>query len=256
MYIDCIIWSFKMRIKKGFTLAEILIVLTVIGVIATMTVPSMTKGIDEATYKAGYKKAFSVVTNIAGILKTEDNLPTASSTDGMTNFFSKMMDNLSVQEIVTQAQNSINSGVKYTGTTNYTNVTYGKVTSGDATGSSAGSFDPALGTFSPWIVTDDNIAYSLTAISGATCGTKGNINNQGSNTNARNATCLVVIVDTNGLNKLPNTIETQAANGFGAATTRTNTLRGDRYYIYIGRDGVAKGNKAFTLSGRLLADIK
>ena len=45
-----------MRIKKGFTLAEILIVLMVIGVIATMTVPSLMKGVNEATYKTAYKK--------------------------------------------------------------------------------------------------------------------------------------------------------------------------------------------------------
>ena len=44
-----------MRIKKGFTLAEILIVLMVIGAIATITVPSIIKGVKEAQIKTAYK---------------------------------------------------------------------------------------------------------------------------------------------------------------------------------------------------------
>ena len=47
-----------MRIKKGFTLAEILIVLMVIGIIATMTIPGLMKGVQEAQYKTAYKKAY------------------------------------------------------------------------------------------------------------------------------------------------------------------------------------------------------
>ena len=248
-----------MGIKKGFTLAEILIVLTVIGVIATATVPTMTKGIDEATYKSGFKKAFNVVSNIAGILKTDDNLPTAADKDAMANFFSAMMNNLSVQEIVPYTANTKDSGKKYTGTTNYTYVTYGGIQSGDTSGGAgayAGEVTAEVGSFSPWIVTDDNIAYSVWAQSSATCQTKAYINNQGSKANARKASCLVIIVDTNGLNKLPNKIEQQVYDGFTSADARTATLTGDRYSIYLGRDGVAKGNKAYTLSGRMLADIK
>ena len=59
------------KYKKGFTLAEILIVLTVIGVIATITIPQLIGGIDEAQYKAGLKKAYSTLSNIASI---EENL--------------------------------------------------------------------------------------------------------------------------------------------------------------------------------------
>ena len=47
-----------MRIKKGFTLAEILIVLMVIGVIATMTIPSVMKGVVDAQIKTGYKRRY------------------------------------------------------------------------------------------------------------------------------------------------------------------------------------------------------
>ena len=50
-----------MRLKKGFTLAEILIVLMVIGVIATLTVPTMMKGVTEAQLKTSYKKAYNTI---------------------------------------------------------------------------------------------------------------------------------------------------------------------------------------------------
>ena len=248
-----------MRIKKGFTLAEILIVLSVIGIIATMTIPNLVKGIDETTYKASFKKGFSIVSNIAGILKADDNLPTASDKAAMATFFHAMMENLAVQEIVPIKNHGINASTPYTASSNYAYVTYGGIASGDEsvkTTANAGNIEAAVGTFSPWIVTDDSLAYTLTALNSSKCGTKAAINTASSNANAKTQTCLLVIVDTNGLAKLPNTIEVQSANGFSGANVGTSFLNGDRYYIYVGRDGVAKGNKAYTLSGRLLADIK
>ena len=48
----------KRDAATGFTLAEILIVLMVIGIIATMTIPGLMKGVQEAQYKTAYKKAY------------------------------------------------------------------------------------------------------------------------------------------------------------------------------------------------------
>ena len=39
--------------KFGFTLAEVLVALTVVGVLAVITVPQIASGVDEARYKAG-----------------------------------------------------------------------------------------------------------------------------------------------------------------------------------------------------------
>ena len=44
-----------MRLKKGFTLAEILIVLMVIGVIATLTIPSLNNNVNKNTYATALK---------------------------------------------------------------------------------------------------------------------------------------------------------------------------------------------------------
>ena len=49
--------------KKAFTLAEILVTLMIIGVIASMTIPSLQDDANKRTYAAGCKKAFSTLSN-------------------------------------------------------------------------------------------------------------------------------------------------------------------------------------------------
>ena len=82
MLLKCIIdiEELFMRIKKGFTLAEILIVLMVIGVIATMTIPSLMKGVAEAQYKAAYKKGAEDPVKRKGIPLFELRCPFPSRT--------------------------------------------------------------------------------------------------------------------------------------------------------------------------------
>lgn len=46
--------------KKGFTLAEVLITLGIIGIVAEITIPSLYHDFQEQNYKVAYKKAFSV----------------------------------------------------------------------------------------------------------------------------------------------------------------------------------------------------
>lgn len=45
--------------KKGFTLAEVLITLVIIGIVAAITIPTMINTTDDREYKAAYKKAMS-----------------------------------------------------------------------------------------------------------------------------------------------------------------------------------------------------
>lgn len=45
--------------RKGFTLAEVLITLSIIGVVAALTVPAVTKSYEKSTNIAGYKKIYS-----------------------------------------------------------------------------------------------------------------------------------------------------------------------------------------------------
>ena len=51
--------------KQGFTLAEVLITLTIIGVIATMTLPALMTNTAEQQYKSGLKKGINTLTEAA-----------------------------------------------------------------------------------------------------------------------------------------------------------------------------------------------
>jgi prepilin-type N-terminal cleavage/methylation domain-containing protein len=42
--------------KKGFTLAEVLITLSIIGVVAALTIPTLTKSFEETRCKAAFKE--------------------------------------------------------------------------------------------------------------------------------------------------------------------------------------------------------
>ena len=48
--------------KNGFTLAEVLITLAIIGVVATMTLPTLMNNAGEQQYKTGLKKAINTLT--------------------------------------------------------------------------------------------------------------------------------------------------------------------------------------------------
>ncbi|MDD3237319.1 MAG: prepilin-type N-terminal cleavage/methylation domain-containing protein [Candidatus Gastranaerophilales bacterium] len=51
--------------KKAFTLAEVLITLVIIGVIAAITIPSLLNKTNQQEYRVGAKKAYSVLSQAA-----------------------------------------------------------------------------------------------------------------------------------------------------------------------------------------------
>ena len=58
--------------SKGFTLAEILITLTVIGVVAALTIPTLLQNTNQAELKAAWKKAYGDISQ-ASLLIMNDN---------------------------------------------------------------------------------------------------------------------------------------------------------------------------------------
>ncbi len=51
-----------MKIEKGFTLAEVLITLAIIGIVAALTIPSVIRNYQEQQYKAAFRKAYREAT--------------------------------------------------------------------------------------------------------------------------------------------------------------------------------------------------
>lgn len=78
--------------KKAFTLAEVLITLAIIGVVAAMTVPSLLQGQQEKATVTALKKAFSTLSN-AFTLAVNDN-GTPDNWGMIANPSSPMLDKL------------------------------------------------------------------------------------------------------------------------------------------------------------------
>ena len=54
-------YNLKINLKKGFTLAEVLITLAIIGVVAAISIPSVISNSQQQEFKTGLRKAVSVL---------------------------------------------------------------------------------------------------------------------------------------------------------------------------------------------------
>ena len=62
--------------KKAFTLAEVLITLTIIGVIAALTIPTLMKKYDEAATVSKVKKMYTTIANAVRVWQVENGCDT------------------------------------------------------------------------------------------------------------------------------------------------------------------------------------
>lgn len=60
--------------KQAFTLAEVLITLTIIGVVAAMTIPSVIVRTNQQEYETGAKKAFSALSTAIKLVEAQDGI--------------------------------------------------------------------------------------------------------------------------------------------------------------------------------------
>lgn len=65
--------NINMKKNLGFTLAEILIAMTVIGIIASLTIPALIKNIQDAELKTAWREAFSSFSQTITLVR-KDNL--------------------------------------------------------------------------------------------------------------------------------------------------------------------------------------
>lgn len=72
----------NMRVRSGFTLAEVLITLGIIGVVAAMTMPTLMNSTQGAQYKAAYKKALSALSQAVTLNVALDEWSFADAQDG------------------------------------------------------------------------------------------------------------------------------------------------------------------------------
>ena len=263
-----------MRLKKGFTLAEILIVLMVIGVIATLTIPSMMRGVQEAQLKAGYKKAFNTIANFASMERVAGALPGVGTTDAVAALYNGLAKSLSVKTFVTEGISDGSAMVGNTQSLESACMTVGTIQIGrQVTGGtgfrphtlSAHTGATAVAAGIAWAVTEDNLAYTImqggiNTLGGDQCSSIQTLANLRSDADAVAQSCAIVIVDVNGLNKAPNLFERQGLVADNDNTLQEgvafNTITGDQFKIYLGIDGASAGPRTMTVTGRMMADIK
>lgn len=90
--------------KNGFTLAEVLITLGIIGVVVAMTIPSLIQNYREKEYTTKLKKFYSVMENAGRLVEEEYG---SVDTWDLSNSF--VEDDSSTQEEIDKKTNSINT---------------------------------------------------------------------------------------------------------------------------------------------------
>ena len=98
----------------GFTLAEVLITLGIIGVVAAMTMPTLMNQTNGAQYKAAYKKALSAISQAVTLNVALDG----DDLGNVTDFRPILKDRMNYASIVDGAIDSTNYDFRSVGRTN------------------------------------------------------------------------------------------------------------------------------------------
>lgn len=77
--------------KAGFTLAEVLFVITIIGVVASLTIPDLVTNVQESQYKVAWKKSFSQLSQATNMIMNDNdgtmlNITTNNGVDSQLGF--------------------------------------------------------------------------------------------------------------------------------------------------------------------------
>lgn len=62
----------RYKMRSGFTLAEVLITLGIIGIIAEMTIPTLMNNVQDQVLKTSWKKAFSDLSQVTQLISTDN----------------------------------------------------------------------------------------------------------------------------------------------------------------------------------------
>ena len=176
----------KYALRLGFTLAEVLITLSIIGVIAAMTLPALITKVDKSVYVTGLKKSYGVLSQGVYMIRAENGsvenaLSGIATNDGFANVF---IPKLNVAK---------NCGIAAGATGCYSSQNFIAI-NGSNTG--VNLFNSA---YSTAILTNDGITVGFT-ITDATCNS--HLSDEPSNPAYNN--CGFIAVDINGPNKGPN----------------------------------------------------
>lgn len=257
--------------RRAFTLAEVLIVLMALGILAVLTMPTISSSLSNSRFKTSYKKAFTSIVSLLSVEKLEGDLPSAYNDENAVKLWDILDSGMNVKNYIEQGK-SIHGTVPKTSellqniadSTNNTDTTK----------------------YKNWIVTDDNIAYTVmtvsdfkdsyfkknTTVAGVTSDvpaddaafrdsansscttTKKNVSTADSTRSALENACMVILVDVNGVSSGPNqVVENGALEADGKMPSLAQT---DIFPIYVAADGISAGPTRATITGHIISGIK
>lgn len=122
-----------MRRYRGFTLAEVLITLAVLGVVAAMSIPSLMNSTNDKELSVARQKAYATVSAFRQRLVAENELPVVDQTGFdyasiMVGLFSKYLSTSKVCNNSLSCWHSANAWYKYNGTALNLADNYGVIT--------------------------------------------------------------------------------------------------------------------------------
>ena len=80
----------RSQLYTAFTLAEVLITLSIIGIVASITVPTLLNDSETAQFQTGLKKNFAALSQAHATAKAEYEMPYATFADYLTIFTKHM----------------------------------------------------------------------------------------------------------------------------------------------------------------------
>ena len=102
----------KVSCKSAFTLAEVLITLGIIGVVAAMTMPTLMNSTNGAQYKTAYKKALSVLSQavVLNVALDDYDLSQTTAGTGSGSIYSLFNERMNVIKPLNGGEGSDNDG--------------------------------------------------------------------------------------------------------------------------------------------------
>ena len=210
--------------KKGFTVAEVVMVLIVIGVLSAILIPSLSKSGDVAKIRTAIKKGHSLLASTYAMEFVAKPAPT-KSTDS-----DKMMKAL----------------------TNHLNIKYYLVCN---EGKCEQKYEPQDAP--AWIITEDSLAFKVME-GGADCADKLALNKMTNSKEISAATCLTVMIDALCIaskNDEKSCSEIEDGTDSLASDIKNGKFSGSQVRTFVALTGIATGDTNKTAAGILTSQL-
>ncbi|OGI22573.1 MAG: hypothetical protein A2287_06030 [Candidatus Melainabacteria bacterium RIFOXYA12_FULL_32_12] len=106
--------------RKGFTLAEVLVTLVIIGVVAALTIPALLQNANQSEFKSAFKKSLATLNQAVVMSIAQDSTDTATCTNcgggnttGLSQFFIGKLNVLSQNGTAATPYFYTVDGIKY-----------------------------------------------------------------------------------------------------------------------------------------------